>query len=63
MFGLASFEHKNDRWFFMLGFEKNQRDNIDSQQLKELKKAAKIILSATDIQITLAMKTNEITEI
>jgi hypothetical protein len=47
----------------MLGFEKNQRDNIDSQQLKELKKAAKIILSATDIQITLAMKTNEITEI
>ena len=55
--------NKNDRWFFMLGFEKNQRDNIDSQQLKELKKAAKIILSATDIQITLAVKTNEITEI
>jgi hypothetical protein len=20
--------NKNDRWFFMLGFEKNQRDNI-----------------------------------
>ena len=55
--------NKNDRWFFMLGFEKNQRDNIDSHQLKELKKAAKIILSATDIQITLAVKTNEITEI
>ena len=55
--------NKNDRWFFMLGFEKNQRDDIDSQQLKELKKAAKIILSATDIQITLAVKTNEITEI
>ena len=22
--------NKNDRWFFVLGFEKNQRDNINS---------------------------------
>jgi hypothetical protein len=26
--------NKNDRWFFMLGFEKNQRDNIDKTELK-----------------------------
>jgi hypothetical protein len=55
--------NKNDRWFFMLGFEKNQRDNIDSQELKDLKKAAKIMLNASDIQITLAIKTHEITEV
>ena len=55
--------NKNDRWFFMLGFEKKQRENIDQQELKELKKAARIMLNATDIQITLAVKTHEITEI
>jgi hypothetical protein len=33
--------NKNDRWFFMLGFEKNQRDNIDQTELKSLKEAAK----------------------
>jgi hypothetical protein len=29
--------NKNDRWFFILGFEKNQRDNINQTELKSLK--------------------------
>jgi len=40
--------NKNNRWFFMLGFEKNQRDNISTSELKTLKGIASDLLKLTD---------------
>ena len=40
--------NKNDRWFFMLGFEKNQRENISTNELKTLKDTAYDLLTLTD---------------
>lgn len=55
--------NKNDRWFFMFGFEKNQRDNIDQTDLKSLKEAAKTMLNLSEVQLNLVLKTQELTEI
>ncbi len=55
--------NKNDRWFFMLGFEKNQRDNIDTNELKLLKQSAKTILSFSDARLDVALQVNELKEI
>ena len=40
--------NKNDRWFFMLGFEKNQQENIGVSELKTLKDIATDLLKLTD---------------
>jgi hypothetical protein len=40
--------NKNDRWFFMLGFEKNQQENIGVNELKTLKDTAYDLLKLTD---------------
>ncbi len=40
--------NKNDRWFFMFGFEKNQRENIDANELKTFKSIANDLLKLTD---------------
>ncbi len=55
--------NKNDRWFFMLGFEKNQRDNIDKSELKLLKEYAKTMLSFSDAMLDTALKRNDLKEI
>jgi hypothetical protein len=41
----------NDKAFFIYGFAKNKRDNIDEKELKALKKLAKIYLSLTDEEL------------
>lgn len=55
--------NKNDRWFFMFGFEKNQRDNIDKSDLKFLKQSAKKMLSFSDELLDITLKIKELEEI
>lgn len=55
--------NKNDRWFFVLGFEKNERDNIDLTELKSLKEAAKTMLNMPDTKIQLALLNHDLMEI
>jgi hypothetical protein len=55
--------NKNDRWFFVLGFEKNQRDNIDATELKALKQAAKTMLTISDEKLQLALTNQDLMEI
>lgn len=55
--------NKNDRWFFMLGFEKNQRDNIDKTELIALKEAAKTMLTLSDSQLDSVLTTQQLKEI
>lgn len=40
--------NRNDRWFFVFGFEKNARDNIDKIEEKALKKYTSELLSYTE---------------
>jgi len=55
--------NKNNRWFFVLGFEKNQRDNIDATELKALKQAAKTMLTISDEKLQLALTNQDLMEI
>jgi hypothetical protein len=53
----------NDRWFFLYGFLKNERDNINSIELKALQSVAKELLDLSDSQIKKALSAHEITEV
>lgn len=55
--------NKNDRWFFVLGFEKNQRDNIEKTELIALKEAAKTMLTLSEGQLQSVITTQKLKEI
>jgi hypothetical protein len=52
-----------DRWFFMYGFEKNERGNITDRELSALQSVAKSLLALKDKQITAAIGDGALTEI
>lgn len=52
-----------DRWFFLFGFAKNERADIDRNELKALREIAKDLLLLDDKQINTALRVGEITEI
>jgi len=55
--------NKNDRWFFVLGFEKNQRDNINSKELSFLKDFAADLLTLSDEKLVNSIKSKNLLEI
>jgi len=55
--------NKNDRWFFMFGFEKNQRDNINDKELRFLKEFAADLLTISDARLLNALESKDLWEI
>lgn len=55
--------NKNDRWFFMLGFEKNQRDNISEKERLFLKDFAADLLKMSDDRWVNSIKSKNLLEI
>jgi hypothetical protein len=55
--------NKGSRWFFMVGFEKNEKDNINSSELEALKAYAEELLKLTVAQLDSQMKTGALQEI
>jgi hypothetical protein len=55
--------NRASRWFFMFGFEKNERDNIDMRELEALQSLAKNYLSLNSSQLTEAVSVNVFQEI
>jgi hypothetical protein len=55
--------NKASRWFFMFGFEKNERDTIDARELEALQSLAKNYLSLTSSQLAEALQANVFQEI
>jgi hypothetical protein len=53
----------DDRWFFIFGFEKNERENISENELSTLKKLAKDLLGMTVTQITVAVEEGSLVEV
>lgn len=51
------------RWFFIYGFSKNERSNIDKDELRMLQEVAKELLGFDDRQLALALVAGEIVEI
>ena len=43
--------NKEDRWFFVFGFEKSERENIEPVELKALKSYAQLLLSLSATQM------------
>jgi len=55
--------NREDRWFFVFGFEKNERENISENELETLKKLAKDLLGLTATQITVAIREGSLVEL
>jgi len=55
--------NKGTRWFFMFGFEKNERDNIDGEELQALQDYAADWLSRTVAQLNQAAADGTLLEI
>ena len=54
---------KADRAIFLHGFAKKDADNIDSQDLKALRKLGTIFARTTDSQLTIFVATGELVEV
>jgi hypothetical protein len=52
-----------DRWFFLFGFEKNDKDNIDARELAVLQALARGLLGMKPRQIADAVEAGELLEI
>ena len=52
-----------ERWFFLFGFEKNERSNIDSDELKSLQQLALTLLSFDASQLTTAVNAGQLIEL
>jgi hypothetical protein len=53
----------DDRWFFVFGFEKNERENISENELATLKKLAKDLLGLDAPQIAVAIREGSLLEV
>ncbi|MDD2810612.1 type II toxin-antitoxin system RelE/ParE family toxin [Rhodoferax sp.] len=54
---------KATRWFFVFGFEKNDRANISDEELEGLKDIAEQLLARTEMQLNEAVHDETLTEI
>ena len=52
-----------ERWFFLFGFEKNERSNIDSDELKSLQQLALTLLSFEPSQLETAAIAGQLVEL
>lgn len=52
-----------DRWFFLYGFEKNERSTIDERELGSLQGVASGLLALDDKQIEVAIRDGTLLEI
>ena len=50
-------------WFFLFGFDKNERDNIDKHELRLLQEVARDLLSFDAGQLGHAIAAGELTEV
>ena len=55
--------NKGDRWFFLYGFEKNDRANISDAELEALQAVAAELLACTAAQLDIALKDRSLDEI
>ena len=52
-----------DRWIFMFGFAKNERDNIDDEEVRLIKRLAASFLEMSDGKLRQAIEAEELIEV
>ena len=55
--------NRQDRWFFMFGFEKNDKENITQAELAYLQDVAQIFLGYSSDELQLAIAKGEFLEV
>ena len=55
--------NRQDRWFFMFDFEKNDKENITQAELAYLQKAAQVFLGYSDAELLLAIAREDFLEV
>jgi hypothetical protein len=55
--------NKGSRWFFVFGFEKNERANISDEELEALQGVAKALLERTATELNEAVADGALQEI
>jgi hypothetical protein len=55
--------NKGDKWFFVFGFPKNERSNIDKGEEEALKRLATELLSLNPEALEIARQDNELIEV
>ena len=55
--------NKKDRWFFVFGFEKKERESISENELESLKKLANNLIGLTAEQIAVAIEEGALVEV
>ncbi len=55
--------NRGDKWFFIFGFQKNERSNIDKDEKEALKKLASQLLSYNNELLNKAITAKELTEV
>jgi hypothetical protein len=55
--------NKGDRWVFVFGFPKNQRSNIDKDEIEALKRLAAHLLSLAEQALGNAQRAGELIEV
>ena len=55
--------NRGDKWFFIFGFQKNERSNIDKDEKEALKKLASQLLSYNNELLNKAIKAKELIEV
>jgi len=55
--------NKGDRWFFLFGFEKNERTNITAEELEGLRVITRQLLGMTSEQLDEAVRDGSLQEI
>jgi hypothetical protein len=50
-------------WFLLFGFAKNERSDIDKDELKALQEIAKELLSFDDRRVAIALEAGELVEV
>ena len=55
--------NKKNRWFFLFGFRKNEKDNISEDEKEALQELASEFLSFTDSELDYAISNHELMEV
>jgi hypothetical protein len=55
--------NKNDRWFFVVGFEKNARANVSAEELKALQNIAADLLKLSSSELDVHVEDGTLQEI
>lgn len=53
----------SNRWFFLYGFGKNDRDNIEDDELRTLKELAKVFLQFGNAELADAVSAGDLIEV